>query len=92
MRFVRPVERGFFPLDEELALLPGSLSPHTHENLVRLGAWMPFEKAAGLLSDILKVDVSKSKGVCCTEGWSGVCGPGEEADEIERHAPPRKGE
>ena len=37
---------GFFPLDEELELLPGNLSPHSHESLVRLGAWMPFEKAA----------------------------------------------
>lgn len=90
MRFVRPVERGFFPLDEELALLPGSLSPHTHENLVRLGAWMPFEKAAGLLSDILKVEVSKSKGERCTEaaGAAYVAIQAEEADEIERHAPP----
>ena len=50
MRGVRPAERDFFPLDEELALLPGSLTPHSHESLVRLGAWMPFEKAAGMLS------------------------------------------
>ena len=89
MRFVQPAERGFFPLDEELALLPGSLSPHTHENLVRLGAWMPFEKAVGLLSDILKVDVSKSRGERCTEaaGAAYVAIQTEEADEMERQAP-----
>ena len=36
MGFVRSVDKGFFPLDEELELLPGILTPHGHECLVRL--------------------------------------------------------
>jgi hypothetical protein len=36
------VEQVFFPLDEELALLPGSLTPSLQEAVVRLGARMPF--------------------------------------------------
>jgi hypothetical protein len=89
MRYVQPAEWGFFPLDEELALLPGNLSPYIHENLVRLGAWMPFNEAAGLLEGILKVAASKSKTERCTEaaGAAYVAIQTEEADEIEREAP-----
>jgi hypothetical protein len=39
----------FFPLDEELELLPGSLTPGLEEMLVRLGNWMPFAQAQGFL-------------------------------------------
>lgn len=49
MPYVRSVGRGFFPLDEALGLLPGMLTPHGQECLVRLGGWMPFEKAAEIL-------------------------------------------
>ena len=38
-----------FPLDEELELLPGSLTPGLEEMLVRLGSWMPFAQAQGFL-------------------------------------------
>jgi hypothetical protein len=38
----RPVEPGFSPLDEELGLLPGSLSPQYQEHLSRLAVWMPI--------------------------------------------------
>jgi hypothetical protein len=52
--------RGFFPLDEELELLPGKLTPHGHECLVRLAGWLPsFEKATELLGDFLGIEVSK---------------------------------
>ena len=38
---------GFFPLDEELALLPGALTPRLQEALVRLSTQQPsFAKAA----------------------------------------------
>jgi hypothetical protein len=50
----------FFPLDEALQLLPGHLSPHAHECLVRLGAWLPFGKSAQLLEQLLGVQVSLS--------------------------------
>lgn len=43
---VRPAEPAFFPLDEELGLLPGSLTPWLAEALVRLSTHIPsFAKA-----------------------------------------------
>jgi len=59
MVFARNAGRGFFPLDEELKLLPGKLTPHGHERLVRLSGWMPFEKAIELFEDFMGVRVSK---------------------------------
>jgi hypothetical protein len=59
MGSARSVGKAFFPLDEELGLLSGRLTPHAHECLVRLGAWMPFAKAAKELGFILKMDVSE---------------------------------
>ena len=52
------VGRGFSPLDEELALLPGTLAPRQQSHLVRLGSWMPFRHASRVLADLLGVDVS----------------------------------
>lgn len=49
---------GFFPLDEELGLDSSGLTPHAHECLVRLGAWMPFAQAIELLAALLGVQVS----------------------------------
>ena len=41
------MEPGFFPLDEELALLPGTLTPRLQEALVRLSTQQPsFAKAS----------------------------------------------
>ena len=86
------MERDFFPLDEELELLPGSLTPHSHESLVRLGAWMPFEKAAGMLSGLLGVAVSRSKGRRCTQaaGQAYVELQTEEAERISSRRPGKK--
>ena len=53
------VGKGFFPLDEELALLPGQLTPRDHECLVRLSGWMPFGRAVELLGDFLGIQVSQ---------------------------------
>lgn len=39
---VRRVGRGFFPLDEELVLLPGSLAPNVQEHLAHVASWMPL--------------------------------------------------
>jgi hypothetical protein len=36
----------FFPLDDELGLLPGQLSPRLAEGVTRLATWMPFAQAA----------------------------------------------
>jgi hypothetical protein len=47
MGFARPAAPGFFPLDEELALLPGNLTPRLLEALVRLSTQQSsFAKAA----------------------------------------------
>jgi hypothetical protein len=40
------VGAGLFPLDDELELLPGTLTPWLQASLVRLGSWMPFAHAA----------------------------------------------
>lgn len=53
------MKRVFSPLDEELALLPGSLTPGLVESVVRLGTWMPFPIAAKMLAYFTKVDVSE---------------------------------
>jgi len=47
MARIRPVAPGFFPLDDELALLPGNLTPRLQESLVRLTTHIPsFAKAS----------------------------------------------
>jgi hypothetical protein len=43
---VRPAGPGVSPLDDELGLLPGVLSPTLAEGVTRLAAWMPFARAA----------------------------------------------
>lgn len=59
---------GFFPLDEELDLLPGSLTPSLQEEVVHLGAWMPFEKAAEAIARFRRTVVSRSTVERLTEG------------------------
>ena len=58
MELARTVGRVFFPLDEELALLAGTLAPRQHSHLVQLGSWMPFRHASRILKDLLGVYVS----------------------------------
>src|SRR5579872_7289227 len=54
----RPVGRVFFPLDEDLALLPGSFSPFLHQCIVRLGTLIPFDQVPEQLAALLGVTVS----------------------------------
>ena len=54
-----PVARGFFPLDEELSLVPGPLTPRLVEDLVHLGTWMPFPVSARNLGRFSGVKVSE---------------------------------
>lgn len=54
-----PVGQVFFPLDEELALQPGSLTPRQQEHLAHLAVWMPFERAREMLEQLLGVQVSE---------------------------------
>src|SRR5436305_7303093 len=57
---VRPVGSAFFPLDEQLGLLSGGVTPRGEEMLVRLASWMPFEPAFDLLKDLMGMHVSKA--------------------------------
>jgi hypothetical protein len=50
----------FSPLDEELGLLSGGLTPRGEETLVRLASWMPYAPARELLQDLVGIQVSKA--------------------------------
>src|SRR5262245_10239786 len=85
------VRQAFFPLDEQLELLPGSLAPHAHECLVRLGAWLPsFEPAAKLLEGILGVRVSEATSRRQTEaaGAAYETLQQQQVTQLEREVPP----
>jgi hypothetical protein len=53
------VEQVFFPLDEELGLLPGKLAPRQYEHLVHLACFMPFDKAAQMMQEIVSVHTNE---------------------------------
>jgi hypothetical protein len=85
-----PVRRAFFPLDEELGLLPGSLTPRLQEHLVRLSTWLPsFAKAAAELAYCTQVDVSRATATRLTEaaGAAAVAVQSAEVARIEREYP-----
>ena len=60
MASARAAKRAFFPLDEELALLPGQLTPLLQDHLAHLGTWMPFAQASSMLERFTHVSVSKA--------------------------------
>ena len=55
-----PAGEVFFPLDEQLGLLRGGLTPRAEETLVRLATWMPYAQAQELLADLVGIRVSKA--------------------------------
>ena len=67
MVYVSPAGWGFFPLDRELELLPGKLTPQGHEQLVRLSGWMPFERAVEVFADFTGMKVAKIMAMNSTE-------------------------
>ena len=83
--------RAFSPLDDELQLLPGRLSPSLHESLVRLSSWMPFAPAAQMLADFMHLpEIAESLARRCTETAGAaydVQVQTEAAAQIERLAP-----
>jgi hypothetical protein len=89
MGSVRNAKQAFFPLDDELELLPGTLTPSLQEDLVRLGAWMPFERAAQELERFRLVDVSRPTVERITEaaGAAYVAFETAEVQRIERELP-----
>jgi len=61
------VGTGLFPLDAELELLPGVLTPQLQASLIRLGSWMPFAHAARELGRLTGAVVSESLAERLTE-------------------------
>ncbi len=89
MPVARVVASGFFPLDEELGLLPGKLTPRLQQSVVRMGTWMPFETAAGELEYLLGVTLSEPRVRRLTEkaGAAMVRVQEAEVERLEREAP-----
>jgi hypothetical protein len=81
--------RAFFPLDDELALLPGALTPSLQEDLVRLGVWMPFGRAAQELAHFRHTVVSRPTAERLTEaaGAAYVAVQTAEVGWLERETP-----
>jgi hypothetical protein len=83
MASARHAKRVFSPLDEELALLPGQLTPLLQDHLAHLGAWMPFAHAAQLLGRFTQVSVSESSARRLTEAV-GIAYEAVQLAEVER--------
>jgi hypothetical protein len=60
MGSVPRVGRAFSPLDEELGIVRGSLTPSLLEHVVRLGARLPFAQAAAEITAVRRVAISAS--------------------------------
>jgi hypothetical protein len=93
MENVNGVEPRFFPLDEELGLLPGSLTPVGHEQLVRLAGWISFERAAEMYTDFTGIKVSGAMSRRYTEkaGAAYVEIQKEEVERLEKEKPEAPG-
>jgi hypothetical protein len=72
-----------------LELLPGALTPHGHECLVRLASWMPFQKAAEMLDDFMGIRVSRIVSQRYTEE-AGAAYEQMQNEEVERLENPRQ--
>lgn len=85
-----PAAWGFFPLDEQLGLLPGSLTPRLHEQLVRLGSWLTFDPAATLLAALTGARVTEATVRRQTEEAGAVWAAWQEQEvaRLERECPP----
>ena len=84
------VKVGFSPLDEELGLLPGRMTPRLQEALVRLSTWIPsFAKAANEFAWFTQVKVDRSTAARITEsaGAAAVKVYAREVERIERECP-----
>jgi hypothetical protein len=84
------VARGFFPLDDELALLPGAYSPYLQECIVRLGTWLPFEQVPEGLAWFTAVVVGRDTARRLTEGAGAALVAAETAAvaQLEQAGPP----
>jgi hypothetical protein len=85
----RSAGQDFFPLDEELALLPGALTPSLQEAVVRLGARMPFGSVVQELTFLKHVTTTEATVRRHTEtaGTAYVALQTEEVERVERALP-----
>jgi hypothetical protein len=83
------VGQDFSPLDEELALLPGALTPSLQEAVVRLGARMPFRSVVQELTFLKHVTVTEATVRRDTEtaGAAYVAWQTAEVERVERTLP-----
>ena len=88
--YVPPVGRDFSPLDAELGLLPGTLTPSLAEDAALLGSLVPFVPAAELIGRFRKVVVSAAtvRRVSEKSGQAWVELPREKVEALEVELPP----
>jgi hypothetical protein len=82
-RCARPAEPVFFPLDEELELLPGELSATLAEGVARLGTRMPFEQAVAEVAFFWCVELDETTVRRHTQA-AGAAYVAEQAADVER--------
>lgn len=89
MRPAPNAAQDFFPLDEELALLPGVLTPSLQEAMVRLGTRMPFRGVVQELACLKQVTTTEANVRRHTEqaGAAYVTRQTDEVERIERTTP-----
>lgn len=89
MPFAPSATGEFFPLDDELQLLPGHLTPALEESLVHLGTWMPFGRAVKELRFFNRVHLTEATVRRDTEaaGAAYVTVQTEQVEQLERTAP-----
>ncbi len=78
----------FFPLDEELGLLPGNLAPRQQEHLVHLACFMPFDKVAQMMEELLSVQTHEETVRRLTE-QAGSWMEAAQIEEIEANGEPK---
>jgi hypothetical protein len=80
----------FSPLDDELGLVSGRLTPRIQASLTRLSAEMPYERAVESLADTLRVWISEPTARRQTQKWGAayVAFQEEEVERIEQELPP----
>src|SRR5713226_5359329 len=83
------VGSAFFPLDEQLGLVSGGLTPRGEETLVRLASWMPFEQAREVLQDLVGIQVSKAtaRRATLTTGAAALAVDEAEVERLKQEAP-----
>src|SRR6266704_228137 len=84
-----PAGEAFFPLDEQLGLTSGGLTPRAEETLVRLATWMPYAQAQELLSDLVGIQVSKATARRATldSGQAALARDEAEGERLKREVP-----